>query len=131
VGAVNPGDAIAWLFTHDIAYLSWEIRRERIVKADIIKSAQIDVVRDLLERIRSDILASLMPRDGEARQWANDPKSRREIDGELAENGYESSDILALAYILGAPNIDAIDRRIASYEARRMAVLTGATGRSP
>ena len=39
--ASKPVDAIAWLFTWDIAYLSWEIRRERVVKADIIKSAQI------------------------------------------------------------------------------------------
>jgi transposase InsO family protein len=37
---------------------------------------------------------------------------------------------LARAYILGAENIDAVDRRIASYEARRMAAM-GARSSAP
>jgi hypothetical protein len=41
----------------------------------------------------------------------------------LADHGYGASDILAEAYDVGAANIDAIDRRIASYETRRMAVM--------
>jgi predicted outer membrane protein len=41
----------------------------------------------------------------------------------LVDNGYEPKDILSEAYIIGAAEIDAIDRRIASYEARRMAVM--------
>ena len=41
----------------------------------------------------------------------------------LADNGYGPSDLLSEAYIIGAANINAIDRRIASYEARRMAVM--------
>lgn len=123
--AVNPADPIAWLFAWDIAYLSWEIRRERIIKADIIKSAQIDAVRSSLEVIDGK-LTSLFDsgkNEREARQWASNAKSRRETDKKLSDNGYGQSDILAGAYILGARNIDAVDRRMASYETRRMAVL--------
>ena len=122
--AVNPADRIAWMFTWDIAYLSWEIRRERIVKAGIIESAQIDFVRGLLES--GKLLAGLVRLkevEREARQWVKNPKSLQETTKKLADNGYGPSDILAEAFILGARNIDAIDRRIASYEARRMAVL--------
>jgi hypothetical protein len=42
--AVNPGDAIAWLFTRDVSDLSWEIRRERSLKLQVIKSAETDIV---------------------------------------------------------------------------------------
>ena len=40
--------AIAWLFVRDITDLSWEIRRERSRKLQVIKSAQIDVVSEFL-----------------------------------------------------------------------------------
>ena len=38
--AVKPVDAIDWLLLIDVAYLSWEIRRERRIKAEIIKLRQ-------------------------------------------------------------------------------------------
>src|SRR5450631_1088854 len=38
--AAKPVDAIDWLIVIDIAYLSWEIRRERRIKAEIIKLRQ-------------------------------------------------------------------------------------------
>ena len=48
VYAADPKDAIEWLFIRDIADLSWEIRRERAVKAQVIKSARNEVVENLL-----------------------------------------------------------------------------------
>jgi hypothetical protein len=129
---VNPAGDIAWLFTWDIVCLSWEIRRERIVKAHIIRSAQIEFVRGLLGSGklmkstpdgRMRILARLQEIEGEARHWVKNPTSLPETTKKLADNGYGQSEILAEAFILGARNIDAIDRRLASYEIRRMAVL--------
>src|ERR1700730_10042487 len=38
--AAKPADAIAWLLVKDVVYLSWEIRRERRIKAEIIKLRQ-------------------------------------------------------------------------------------------
>jgi hypothetical protein len=127
--AVNPPDAIAWLYTWDIAYLSWEIKRERVVKADIINSARISAVGRILDSIEdgasflSPTLLDVGKNDRAARLSESNSKSRREIDKKLADNGYGPSDILLAAYNLGAANIDAIDRRIASYETRRMAVM--------
>jgi hypothetical protein len=124
--AVKPADVMAWIFTWEVACLSWEIKRERVVKANIIRSAQIDAVRDSLEATETGKLSSLLDsgkNDRAARQWASNSKSRREIDTKLTDAGYGPSDILAHAYVLGARNIDAIDRRLASYEVRRMAVL--------
>jgi hypothetical protein len=132
VAAVNPSDAIGWLLARDVADLSWEIQRERRLKLQVIKSAQTDVVRRLLtppKRYADDWMnvyevdpnAEKIAK--EAKQWASDPKARRRIDKELAEKGCDVSNILTTALSSAADHIDAIDRRIASYELRRMAAL--------
>ena len=133
--AVNPGDAIAWLFTRDISDLSWEIRRERRLKLQVIKSAEEDIVRKLLmppskplpftgELLSlSDAFLVDPEAENEAKRWASDPKARRRIDRELTEKGYDASYISTAALNQKADDIDAIDRRIASYELRRMAAL--------
>jgi hypothetical protein len=129
--AVKPTDAIAWLYTWDVVCLSWEIKRERAVKTGIIKSSQIDFLSGLLKSgnlvsltgTRASKISQRPNGNFEARQWVKSPESLPEISKLLADSGYGPSDILAKAYILGADNIDAIDRRIASYEIRRMALM--------
>jgi hypothetical protein len=129
--AVKPVDAIAWFYTWDVVCLSWEIRRERAVKVGIIKSAKIDFLSALLKLgnlvsltgTRGSKISARPNGNFEARQWVKNPESLPEISKLLADSGYGPSDLLAKAYILGRDNIDAIDRRIASYEARRMAVM--------
>jgi hypothetical protein len=120
--AIKPPDTIAWLLTWDVVCLSWEIRRERVVKADIIKSAQLRAAARFLGRIedigeRYDLNEDLEQGCQEVRLFTSEHFAK------LVDNGYEPSDILAEAYIIGAADIDAIDRRIASYETRRMAAM--------
>jgi hypothetical protein len=130
--AAKPKDAIAWLFVRDITDLSWEIRRERALKLQVIKSAQIDEVQQLLTppvpyTARFSLDIGVDPNAEkiakEAKLWASDPKVRRRIDKELANKGYGPSEILTGALNRAADRIDAIDRRIASYELRRMTAL--------
>jgi hypothetical protein len=121
------------LFVRDVTDLSWEIRRERKVKADIIKSAQTEVVKRILQLICPHRLGKALSgfdTGSEARRWASDPQARQEIDLRLAENSYDAGFVLAAAFVLGANDIDAVDRRIASYELRRMAILRQADLRS-
>jgi nucleotide-binding universal stress UspA family protein len=132
--AAKPADAIAWLFVRDITDLSWEIRRERSLKLQVIKSAQTGVVRELLtppqpftDKLILFDFEELDPNAEkiakEMKQWASDPKARRRIEKELAEKGHDASEILTMALNQAADRIDAIDRRIATYELRRMAAL--------
>ena len=58
-----------------------------------------------------------------ASQWARDPKARRRIDKELAELGHDAPSILSMALEDNDSRIDAFDKRIASYELRRIAAL--------
>jgi flagellar motility protein MotE (MotC chaperone) len=59
----------------------------------------------------------------EASRWASDPKARQRINKALADKGYDASYILRAALDRAADRTDAIDRRISSYELRRMAAL--------
>jgi hypothetical protein len=126
IAATNPSDGIAWLYTLDLINLTWEIMRERKIKADIVKSSETDVVALALKAINakhSFRLNADIENSDKARRWATDATSRQRYDKELADGGFTDSEIIAQAYIRGAGNIDAIDRRIASYELRRMATL--------
>jgi hypothetical protein len=127
--AAKPADAIAWIFVRDITDFSWEIRREKSRKIQAIRSMEEFVVAGILTPPKPEGLDYGAPTPGadEAKEaawrWANDPKARRKIDKELAELGWDSTEILSSA--LGDTNtdIDEIDKRIASYEVRRMAAL--------
>jgi hypothetical protein len=129
VAGLNPVNAIDWLYMKDVVDLSWQIRRERIVLADFIKLMQMDVVRDLLKATfdpAGTIEASvyrIFDAAGEAQRWANDPEARKEIDARLTARGHPPPAVLAQAYVRGASQIDTIDKRIASYEARRVGIV--------
>jgi hypothetical protein len=131
--AAKPADAIAWLFVRDITDLSWEIRREKSLKLQNIRSAEEYVVAGLLrppKPFTGELLSftfNLDPEDEkankEASRWASDPKARQRINKALADKGYDASYILRAALDRAADRTDAIDRRISSYELRRMAAL--------
>ena len=124
-----PVDAIDWILLHDFIAREWEIRRERRMKAEIIKIYQKEIVATLLKATfdKTDRLGSAANRiffaSNEADLWATDFDARTEIDRKLEQRGHSPTAVLAQAYLRGAADIDCIDRRIASYELRRNAVL--------
>jgi hypothetical protein len=112
--AAKPVDAIDWLLVDDVAYLSWEIRRERRIKAEIIKSRQKEAqFQSELAITRADFkLAQIAAKDASAFKKKDLKPEAKEADSMLAEG-----------YILGDYDIDVIDKRIASYEYRRNTAL--------
>jgi hypothetical protein len=127
--AERPVDIIDWILLHDFVGREWEIRRERRIKTEIIKFHQKEVVAELSKATfdKDDRLGSCVNRifqaPDEAQLWASDPDARRKIDEKLEQKGHDPGSVLAQAYSRGAVHIDAVDRRIASYELRRSAIL--------
>jgi len=128
-GAEPPSDAIDWILLKDFVDLAWEIRRERRVKVEIIKINQIEVICDLLKstfdkdnKLQSGLNRIFFARP-KAQLWASDAQSRKKIDLQLKEKGHDPDSVLARAYLRGARDIDAIDKRIALAELRRSAIL--------
>ena len=116
IDALKPQDAIAWLFVRDVTDLSWEIRRERRVKAQIIGSARNDVVEALLTPVDLSMFAQFAPPGKNLRgdrtdllKWQKDPQSRPSIEKKLADRGDDESMVLAKALVQAAPDIDAIE----------------------
>jgi hypothetical protein len=126
---VKPADPIDWLYTKDVVDLSWQMRRERSVLAGVVKLLQTEVVRDLLKATADSskpldaAVYRIFHASDDAQAWASDPAARKEIDARLTAKGHPLSAVLAEAYKRGASHIDAIDKRIASYEARRMGIV--------
>jgi hypothetical protein len=129
--AIKPTDPIGWLLTMDVTDLSWEMRREQAIKAEIIKHYQKEVVGELIKTLApAGQLGAATYRtfeaDNDLTLWATDPHGRAKIDRALADKGHSVPAILAQAYMRGAAQIDAIDRRIAAYERRRNSALNEA-----
>jgi hypothetical protein len=129
VVAAQPANAIDWLHAKSVADLTWEIKREQAIKAAIITLTQKEIVLGLLKTTREapnaidSHIYRIFAAGNDANQWAISPVARKDINAILAARGYLSSEILARAYIKGQAQIDAVDRRIASYQARRILVL--------
>ena len=117
---VKPADAIEWMLTRDVLMYSWEIRRERKIKADIIELKRKEALRESSFRMtREDYMREHAIAKGEAESSSMFKKkeSKPEAKKEDPRSG------LPEAFILGNRDIDLIDTRIASYEYRRNAAL--------
>ena len=132
VSKLTQPDIINELYVKDFVDLSWQIRRERLILADIIRLFQKEVVLELLKTAYSKLsgpieslttVNRILGADRDAQRWLGDPAARKEIDADLEARGYSSSTVLALAYRKGAAEIDAVEQRIASYEIRRLMAL--------
>lgn len=127
--AVNPRDTIDWLHVKCVVDLTWEIKRERTIKISVITLMQQEVVLELLkstEEAPSSLESHahrIFDAKDEAKKWEVDLVATKEIKTKLAKRGHPPSEVLARAYMRGANQIDAIDRRTASHESRRMAAL--------
>jgi hypothetical protein len=132
VSTLTQPDVINQLYLKDFVDLSWQIRRERLILSDLINLFQKEIVLDLLKNSYRNLsgpvenLATadrMLGADRDAQRWLGDPAARKEIDADLQTRGYSPSKVLALAYLKGAAEIDAVEQRIASYEIRRLMAL--------
>ena len=78
---LQPQDAIERHYAEDIAYLTWEIRRYREVKAGIINAALFQAVHrilyEFLPRDHADFLQERPAVDHLARGWFDDKRKRK------------------------------------------------------
>jgi hypothetical protein len=121
--ALKPTDFIGWQCVARITDLAWYIRRERILKNEIIKIHHKEVVSELLEGMFNN---PMLDPSEDARRWERDPKVRLEIDQRLEKLGHSQNSVLAQAYVRGADQIDDRDKRAAAYEARSIVILRDA-----
>jgi hypothetical protein len=119
--ALKPVDPIGLMLLNDIVYLSWVIQRERRATAWIIKLKQREA-RSSESRMQS-ARANYLREGAIAAAEAANPSMFKRKNPEPVKKEEDSELLLAEAYMIGGCDIDIIDRRIASYEARRNTAL--------
>jgi hypothetical protein len=113
--ALGPTDFILSLLIREFADISWELRRERRIKAAIIMLKQKEARNPSgMVMTRADFERAKMEQENPS------AFKKRVSKPEVREDESES---LPEAYMLGHREIDLIDTRIASYLFRRHAVL--------
>ncbi len=130
VDDIKPGrSSVVWLLVKDVTDLTWEIERDKSFKSRVILIAQSEMASRLLAMPKrlgmSYPMSESEEMDNVARQWASNPEAQQRINNELAKKGYDASYLLTSAMKRAAPHIEAIDRRIATAELRRMIALKG------
>jgi hypothetical protein len=119
---LEPADFILWLQIREYADISWELQRERRIKAEIIKLKQKEARPTALGPAKTRAAferAKLSKAEGSESIF-----KKKELEPEAkVKPGEEDTAWLPEAYMLGHHEIDIIDTRIASYLFRRHTVL--------
>jgi hypothetical protein len=115
--ALDPTDFILWIHVREFVDISWELQRERKIKAAIVmlKAKEARASFDIAAMTRADF----------ERQKVKDENpsafTKRDSKPKVIDDEFESG--LPEGYMYGHRDIDIIDTRIASYLFRRHAVL--------
>jgi hypothetical protein len=120
--AARPFDAIGWLLVSDLAAIWWEIRRERLIKAAIIRQKQQEAVAKL-GNTRADYEREM--RAAAQSALDDDASSLFRLRGSapIEQKQEDSVSLLAMAYLHGGDEIELCLRRIAALEYRLIAFL--------
>ena len=120
---IRPRDIVEKLFVSDMVCHTWEIIRLRRCMATIINSEFVPSLEKLLERVGertgADPLAMLDEVRELASTWLIDRKAKARAKAMLAEFQLEETSIEAESIRRLAPELEMLDRMLASAESRR------------
>ncbi|MGY4291878.1 hypothetical protein ACVWXO_011144 [Bradyrhizobium sp. LM2.7] len=96
---IAPQSAIEWLLAMDIAELSWEMQRDRVLRHRLLNIYRQKQVEVSLRRI--DVAGIVPELQGPAEfyttqnslDWQLDPAARQDIEARLAANGFDQNAI--------------------------------------
>lgn len=117
--SVAPMDAIEYIYTRDVAILTFEINRLQRHKVDIVKAAQPDAVNRLL----NVAVSRLNPHDV-SRGWAlGDAQATSQVNDVLKKRGLKREAITAKAIELKLNELQKLEEMVARHEGRRFAIF--------
>jgi hypothetical protein len=124
---IKPSGIIEEMYTADVTYLVWEIRRLRRCKAAIINSEIGPTLASLLDRL---LRKPGEPQEGSwlysisakahnlAKEWFTEKAAKKEVSELLKRFQLDESAIESEAIRRAAADLEKIDRMIASAESR-------------
>jgi hypothetical protein len=114
LAAVKPRDFIEEILARDAIDLTWEILRQRRMKAGLLRMASGEAVRRVTEK-----LAGRSPYNPAVQWMSGDRATRIQFENLLTKAGLSMEDVMAEALSINIDVTERIDRMLASNEARR------------
>lgn len=124
-----PRSAIEWLLAIDVAELSWEIQRYRLVRHKLLEARRHKAVEAALRRIDMVGIAPEFEGDAEyyttqnALNWKLDPIAATEIEHRLAFAGFDQHALNMEVYIQVRDTLMLFESLLNAEQSRRLMVI--------
>lgn len=124
-----PRSAIEWLFAIDIAELSWEIQRYRMLRHKLVETYRQKAIEATLRRI--DMIGIDPDFEDQAEyytqqnalSWRIDPIAATEIDARLAAYGFDQDAISTEVYVQAREVLVLFESLLNAAQTKRMLLL--------
>ncbi|MCA1376559.1 MULTISPECIES: hypothetical protein [unclassified Bradyrhizobium] len=124
-----PRSAIEWLLAIDVAELSWEIQRYRMLRHKLLETSRQKAIEAALLRIDmtgidpdfEEKAASYTQQN--ALSWRIDPIAATEIDARLAAYGFDQDAITAEVYVQAREVLGLFEGLLNAAQTKRMLLL--------
>jgi hypothetical protein len=126
---IAPQSAIEWLLAIDVAELSWEIQRYRILRHKLLDSYRQKAVEMTLRQIDVAGIAPNFKDDAErytiqnALDWRLDPIAADEIEARLASYGFDQHAISLEVYVQAREIFTLFETLLNAAQLRRLFLL--------
>jgi hypothetical protein len=126
---IRPKTNIEWLWTFDLAELSWEILRYRCLKQKTLESFRQVAIEAILRRLDGSGLPDyaapkmLAHTRRNAQQWREDPVAAAEIEGRLEQYGFDAIAINAEVYVQAERQLEMFENLMQRAQQRRIVLL--------
>lgn len=126
---IVPQSAIEWLLAIDVAELSWEVQRYRILRHRLLDSYRQKAIEMTLRRIDVAGIAPIFEDDAErytiqnALDWRLDPIAAEEIEARLASYGFDQHAISLEVYVQAREIFTLFEALMNAAQLRRLFLL--------
>jgi hypothetical protein len=124
-----PRSAIEWLLAIDVAELSWEIQRYRVLRHKLLETYRQKAIEAALRRIDMVGIAPELDEEAEyytlqnALNWRIDPIAATEIDARLAAYGFDQHAINTEVYVQARETLVLFEGLLNAAQTKRMLLL--------
>lgn len=128
---IAPRSAIEWLLAIDIAELSWEMLRYRVLRQRLLSTFRHRAVEATLRRIDMAGIAPHLQQTAEfhtiknAMDWQLDPFAARDIEARLHSHGLDQHALSMEAYVQARESLSLFETLLNGAQLRRLLLLKG------
>ncbi|WP_051448396.1 hypothetical protein [Bradyrhizobium sp. WSM1417] len=126
---INPRSAIEWLLAFDIAELSWEMLRYRVLRNRLLSTYRQKAIETMLRRVDVAGIAPALQDLAEiytiknALDWRLDPSAALDIEARLGTQGYDQYAISMEVYVQARETLPLFDSLLNGAQLRRLLLL--------